>query len=98
MRRAKIVATLGPATSSYENLRAIIDAGVDVLVYLRESPDERLLVQVSRGDHAPVRLPAAAFDGAVGASRFGGVDVTRDHDDVVLAATGAGIHVWELSS
>ncbi|QWT23319.1 pyruvate kinase [Subtercola sp. PAMC28395] len=30
MRRAKIVATLGPATSSYENLRAIIDAGVDV--------------------------------------------------------------------
>jgi pyruvate kinase len=30
MRRAKIVATLGPATSSYENLRAIIEAGVDV--------------------------------------------------------------------
>ncbi|MCU1639185.1 MAG: pyk [Microbacteriaceae bacterium] len=30
MRRAKIVATLGPATSSYDNLRAIIDAGVDV--------------------------------------------------------------------
>lgn len=30
MRRAKIVATLGPATSSYENLKAIIDAGVNV--------------------------------------------------------------------
>lgn len=30
MRRAKIVATLGPAVSSYENIRAIIDAGVDV--------------------------------------------------------------------
>jgi len=30
MRRAKIVATLGPATASYENLRKIIDAGVDV--------------------------------------------------------------------
>ncbi|HEU0256809.1 MAG TPA: pyruvate kinase [Microbacteriaceae bacterium] len=30
MRRAKIVATLGPATSDYENIRAIIDAGVDV--------------------------------------------------------------------
>ncbi|MFT2751288.1 pyruvate kinase [Clavibacter sp. Sh2088] len=29
-RRAKIVATLGPATSSYESIRAIIDAGVDV--------------------------------------------------------------------
>lgn len=30
MRRAKIVATLGPAVSSYENIKAIIDAGVDV--------------------------------------------------------------------
>ena len=30
MRRAKIVATLGPATSSLENIRGIIDAGVDV--------------------------------------------------------------------
>ena len=30
MRRAKIVATLGPATSSYEDIRGIIDAGVDV--------------------------------------------------------------------
>ena len=31
MRRAKIVATLGPATSSYENIKAIIEAGVDVV-------------------------------------------------------------------
>jgi pyruvate kinase len=30
MRRAKIVATLGPATSSYENIRAILEAGVNV--------------------------------------------------------------------
>ncbi|MEN9751668.1 MAG: Pyruvate kinase [Actinomycetota bacterium] len=30
MRRAKIVATLGPATASYDNIRAIIEAGVDV--------------------------------------------------------------------
>ena len=53
-----------------------VHAGDDALVYLRESPDQRLLVQISRGDHAPVRLPAAALDGAVGASRFGGVDIT----------------------
>ena len=31
MRRAKIVATLGPATSSYDNIRALIEAGVDVI-------------------------------------------------------------------
>jgi pyruvate kinase len=30
MRRAKIIATLGPATSSYESIKAILDAGVDV--------------------------------------------------------------------
>jgi pyruvate kinase len=30
MRRAKIVATLGPATESYEDIRGIIDAGIDV--------------------------------------------------------------------
>ena len=30
MRRAKIVATLGPASSSYDQLRALIEAGVDV--------------------------------------------------------------------
>lgn len=31
MRRAKIVATLGPATSSYDNIRALIEAGVNVV-------------------------------------------------------------------
>jgi len=30
MRRAKIVATLGPATNSYDTIRAIVEAGVDV--------------------------------------------------------------------
>ncbi|MFZ4841614.1 MULTISPECIES: pyruvate kinase [Mycetocola] len=30
MRRAKIVATLGPATNTYENIRAILEAGVNV--------------------------------------------------------------------
>jgi pyruvate kinase len=40
MRRAKIVATLGPATSSYEMVRAIIDAGVDVARF-----------NLSHGDH-----------------------------------------------
>jgi len=30
MRRAKIIATLGPAVSTYESIKAIIEAGVDV--------------------------------------------------------------------
>ncbi len=28
--RTKIIATIGPATSSYENLKAIVQEGVDV--------------------------------------------------------------------
>ena len=30
MRRAKIVATLGPATSSYDQIEALVRAGMDV--------------------------------------------------------------------
>jgi pyruvate kinase len=30
MRRAKIIATLGPAVSTYESIKAIVEAGVDV--------------------------------------------------------------------
>ena len=30
MRRAKIVCTLGPATSTPESIRALVDAGMDV--------------------------------------------------------------------
>src|SRR5215470_11780546 len=30
MRRAKMICTLGPAVSSYERVRALIDAGMDV--------------------------------------------------------------------
>ena len=30
MRRAKIVSTLGPATNSYEQIKALVEAGMDV--------------------------------------------------------------------
>lgn len=30
MRRAKIVCTLGPSTTTYEQIRALIEAGMDV--------------------------------------------------------------------
>ena len=41
MRRAKIVCTLGPATSSAENLRELVRAGMDVA-----------RLNLSHGDHA----------------------------------------------
>ncbi|GAA2070274.1 pyruvate kinase [Microbacterium hatanonis] len=54
MRRAKIVATLGPATSTYESVRAIIDAGVDVARLNLSHGD----YSVHEGNYANVRRAA----------------------------------------
>jgi alpha-glucosidase len=75
-----------------------VHAGDDVLVYLREARDERVLVQISRADHAPVALGATTLDGEVGARLFGVDDVTRVGGTVELPAGGPAVHVWEVSS
>src|SRR3954452_21612162 len=62
MRRAKIVATLGPATSSYEQIRAIVDAGVDVARLSLSHGD----YSVHEGVYANVRKAAADGGRAVG--------------------------------
>jgi pyruvate kinase len=61
MRRAKIVATLGPATSSYEMVRAIIDAGVDVARLNLSHGD----YSVHEGNYANVRRAADDANRAV---------------------------------
>jgi hypothetical protein len=65
-------------------------------VYLRESRDERLLVQVGRADHEPVTVDGAALDGVVGDRRFGDGDVAVRGGSVVLPSAGPAVHVWEL--
>jgi pyruvate kinase len=66
MRRAKIVATLGPATSSYENIRAIIDAGVDVarmnLSHGTYAVHEEVYANVRRAADAAGRAVAVLVD------------------------------------
>jgi pyruvate kinase len=62
MRRAKIVATLGPATSSYEQIRAIVDAGVDVARLNLSHGDYSVHEEV----YANVRKAAADSGRAVG--------------------------------
>ncbi|MBX3092429.1 MAG: pyruvate kinase, partial [Cryobacterium sp.] len=66
MRRAKIVATLGPATSSYENIRAIIDAGVDVarmnLSHGTYEVHEEVYANVRRAAEASGRAVAVLVD------------------------------------
>jgi alpha-glucosidase len=73
-----------------------VHAGADVLVFLREARDERVLVQVARRDHEPVVV--AGLDGTVGAPLFGGGEVVARGDGTVeLPAGGTGIRVWALS-
>ena len=66
MRRAKIVATLGPATSSYENIRAIIDAGGDVarmnLSHGSYEVHEEVYANVRRAADAAGRAVAVLVD------------------------------------
>jgi alpha-glucosidase len=69
----------------------------DVVVFLREHPAERVLVQLTRGPVAPVELDAAVLDAA-------GAHAALDHDDLEVvggrprlpAADGPTGRVWRL--
>ena len=63
MRRAKIVCTIGPATSSPEQLRELVDAGMDVarmnLSHGEYAVHEQVYFDVRRAsDEEPVALLA----------------------------------------
>ncbi|ALJ20205.1 pyruvate kinase [Microbacterium sp. No. 7] len=66
MRRAKIVATLGPATGSYEMIRSIIDAGVDVTRFNLSHGDyadhEQRLAHVRKAADDAARAVAVLVD------------------------------------
>jgi alpha-glucosidase len=68
----------------------------DVIVYLRETRDERLLCLASRDEHEPVRLPLAAL-GARELETLYGADADFEGADAVLPAAGPSFHVWRLT-
>jgi pyruvate kinase len=85
MRRAKIVATLGPATSTYESIRAIIEAGVDVArMNLSHGSYE-----VHEEIYHIVRKAAADLDKPVG------IFVDLQGPKIRLARFAAGPHMLE---
>jgi alpha-glucosidase len=69
----------------------------DVLVYLRETRAERLLVQISRGPHRPVILPSMAL-GLAGPAEplLGGPSIGPRRGTVELPGNGPAVHVWAL--
>ncbi|WP_129337997.1 glycoside hydrolase family 13 protein [Cellulomonas endophytica] len=76
-----------------------VDVGEDHMTFLREHPDERVLVHVARADHAPVVLPAAALalPGAAAAETLVGEPlVAGPAGHVVLPGAGPAAHAWRL--
>lgn len=69
--------------------------GHDVLAYLREEGEERLLVQASRAPHPPVALPAEPL-GRRGVHLLGGPDLEARGAQILLPADGPSFHVWRL--
>lgn len=71
--------------------------GDDVLCFLRETPDERLLVSVSRDAHAAVRLSTDALGAVAATHLLRGDDLTASDGRLTLPDdAGPAIHVWRL--
>jgi alpha-glucosidase len=64
----------------------------DVIAYLRETADERLLCLASRAPHEPIRLPFTSLE-----TLYGG-EPEVDGGEAVLPADGPSFHVWRLTN
>jgi alpha-glucosidase len=74
-----------------------VHVGDDVLVYLREHADERILVHAARADHEPVSLAAHLLGVDGRAERLlGGPDLVDDRGEVRLPGDGPAFHAWRL--
>jgi len=69
----------------------------DVIAYLRETREERVLCLASRGEHEPVRLPLAGLAARELESLYG-AEADTDSGDAVLPAAGPSFHVWRLTN
>jgi alpha-glucosidase len=69
----------------------------DVIAYLRETRDERLLCLASRDEHETVRLPLSALEASELEPLYGAA-AEIDGGDAVLPANGPSFHVWRLTN
>jgi alpha-glucosidase len=69
----------------------------DVIAYLRETRDERLLCLASRADHPSVRLVLSALECRELEPLYG-AEVEIDAGDAILPAAGPSFHVWRLTN
>jgi alpha-glucosidase len=75
-----------------------VHAGEDSMTFLREHPEERVLVHLARADHPPLRLPLAAL-GLTALDQLRpltGSAVGGSRDVVELPAGGPSAHAYRL--
>ncbi|WP_098456291.1 glycoside hydrolase family 13 protein [Sanguibacter antarcticus] len=69
----------------------------DAVAYLRETPDESVLVLLARAPWAGARLPAELVpDGTVPRTLYGSAPLERSDAGWLLPGTGPGVHVWRV--
>ena len=72
-----------------------VDVNEDSIVFLRELPDQRILVQASRAPAEATRLPARHFGGGQTLSGIAGTaDLAPDADLLALPDNGPAIRLW----
>ncbi|MEM9036637.1 MAG: alpha-amylase family glycosyl hydrolase [Actinomycetota bacterium] len=69
--------------------------GDDALCFLRETPDDRLIVLAARAAHEPIALDATAL-AARSLEGLVGDDLTPDGELVRLPGDGPAFHLWRL--
>jgi alpha-glucosidase len=73
-----------------------LHVGADVVVYLRETSQDRLLCCAARAPHAAVQLPVDAL-GCSQVQTLLGLAPQIVEDRLVLPASGPAFHVWQLA-
>lgn len=74
---------------------AVVDA--DAVAYLRETPDERVLVLVARAAWEGATLPGHLLAGDAAANLYGGADLAVTPEGLELPGDGPGVQVWRLA-
>ncbi len=75
-----------------------LHVGDDALVFLREAPEETVLVHAARAAHAPIRIPAAVLGSAL-EGLAGTADLRADAEGFVgLEAESPAFGIWRLAA
>ncbi|MEL6982985.1 MAG: glycoside hydrolase family 13 protein [Actinomycetota bacterium] len=74
-----------------------VDTAPDAVVFLRETPEQRLLIRAARDSTPPLELPTALLRCDALAAVTGADDLTPVGGVVTLPGDGPALSIWELS-